>query len=290
MVPFQWQRLKPVLAGLGVIAVAAVWLAVRDRGVSAETAFFPYPATAASTRAPCPAPGSDTRSSETLRTPAGISVTVRAPRNYDPRYRHFLLVVYAPAGADRFASERLTQLTFAATRAGFIVAYADHATMAARAIGELGRIPDIVGRDWCIDPARVFLTGHSDGGTVATALALASRREHPIAGIAPSAAGFAAADLAAFDCPLPTPVLVMHGAADRHFPGFGRQAAEWWARCNRCDVTATEQRSGGCIAWRACAPGGATVYCEGDGGHLRWPNRNDTVVDFFNAAAAARPM
>lgn len=288
MAPVRLRGLRPVLVGLGLVGILAAWLATRDDGSSAKTAPFPYPEAAAATAAACPVPGADDGTGM-LRTAGGIGVTVRTPQNYDPRHRHPLLVVYAPAGVDRFLNERLTHLTFAATRAGFIIAYADHATMALPVIEDLGRIPDRAARHWCIDPARVFLTGHSDGGTVAMALAVASGRQHRIAGIAPSAAGFTAADLAAYDCPSPLPVLVMHGAADRYFPGFGRQAAEWWARCNRCDVTVPERRADGCIAWRECAPGGSTVYCEGSGGHGRWPDRNATLIEFF-AGAAARPL
>jgi len=136
---------------------------------------------------------------------------------------------------------------------------------------------------------RVFLTGHSDGGTVATALALSATADRRIAGIAPSAAGFTAADLAAHRCPAPLAVLVMHGAGDLHFPGFGRQAAEWWARCNRCDVEAPQRTADGCVEYGACAAGGRTLYCEGDGGHLRWPARNATLIDVF-AGISGRPL
>lgn len=287
MAPWRLPGLRPVLLGLALVGLGAAWFATRDDGSSAETAPYLYPENLATTASDC-APGAD-RQPETLLTAGGIGVTVRAPRNYDPRHRHSLLVVYAPAGVDRFLSERQTHLTFAGTRAGFILAYADHATMALPMIEDLGRVPEVVARHWCIDPARVFLTGHSDGGTVATALVVASTRSHRIAGIAPSAAGFTAADLATYVCPPPLPVLVMHGAADRHFPGFGRQTAEWWAHCNRCDMTDPERRADGCVAWRRCAPEGPTIYCEGSGGHVSWPNRNATLIEFF-ANAAARPM
>jgi polyhydroxybutyrate depolymerase len=114
------------------------------------------------------------------------------------------------------------------------------------------------------------------------ALALSHRKD--ITGIAPSAAGFTAADLAAFPCPAPLPVLVMHGAADMHFPGFGRQAAKWWARCNQCEGAASPRGDDGCVEYTACATGGRTIYCEGSDGHLRWPARNATLIEFFTGA------
>ena len=286
MARLRLRGLRLVLWALGLVGIVAVWLATRDDGSSAQTASYPYPENAAG--APDCAAGADDRPG-TVLTAGGIGVTVRTPRNYEPRHRHSLLVVYAPASFDRFLSERLMHLTFAATRAGFILAYADHATMVLPAIEDLGQVPDVVARHWCIDPARVFLTGHSDGGTVTTALAVASTHSHQIAGIAPSAAGFTAADLAKYACPAPLPVLVMHGAADRHFPGFGRQAAEWWAHCNRCDMIPPERRADGCVSWRGCAPGARTMYCEGSGGHGPWPDRNSTLIEFF-ADAVARPL
>jgi polyhydroxybutyrate depolymerase len=76
----------------------------------------------------------------------------------------------------------------------------------------------------------------------------------------------------------------MHGAADMHFPGFGRQAASWWARCNHCEVAAAPGGDDGCVEYPACATGGRTVYCESSGGHLRWPARNATLIEFFTGA------
>jgi len=283
----RWRGLGAVVLGLGFIGMVAAWFATHDDGSSEQTAPYVYPEDAAAKASNC-AVGADERPG-TLLTAGRVGITVRTPRNYDPQYRHPLLVVYAPAGVDRFVSERLTRLTFAGTRAGFIVAYADHATMVLPAIEDLGQVPDVIARHWCIDPARVFLTGHSDGGTVATALVVASTRSHQIAGIAPNAAGFTAADFAKYECPPPVAVLVMHSAADRHFPGFGRQAVEWWARCNRCDMRSPERRAEGCVAWRGCAPGGQTVYCEGGSSHAAWPDRNATLIEFF-ANAAVRPM
>ena len=58
------------------------------------------------------------------QTREGIKYNVRAPLNYDKTIAHPLLVVYAPAKANRAKSEKLTNLTYQATTAGFIIAYA----------------------------------------------------------------------------------------------------------------------------------------------------------------------
>jgi polyhydroxybutyrate depolymerase len=268
---------RPFVVGLALASILASWLLSRDRdGRAAATAPFSYPAAPESGCSPKPPAASQQRT-------AGVAFTVRTPRNYDPRYRHSLLVVFAPAGTDAAASERLTGLTGVATAAGFIVAYVDHRPLSLAAIRDLGAVPDMIAESWCIDPDRIFLTGHSDGGTVATALALSPPPNRHYAGIAPSAAGFAARDLAAYPCPPPLAVFVAHGAADTLFPGFGRQAAKVWAACNRCDAAAPQAIGDGCVEFRGCARGARTVYCEHGGRHTHWPAQNRRLIEFFAA-------
>jgi pimeloyl-ACP methyl ester carboxylesterase len=119
----------------------------------------------------------------------GLRYMVRTPSNYDPTFAHPLLMVYAPAGQSRWVSERLTGLTTAATGAGFVVVYVDHRQLNIAAIEQLGAIPDLVAKEWCIDEKRVYVTGHSDGGTASLALAVLDKTRKIPAAIAPSAAG-----------------------------------------------------------------------------------------------------
>lgn len=106
------------------------------------------------------------------QTREGIKYNVRTPLNYDKTIAHPLLVVYAPAKANRAKSEKLTNLTYQATSAGFIIAYADHPELSTTSAVELGTIPKLMAKKWCIDEDRIYLTGHSDGGTSAMAVAL----------------------------------------------------------------------------------------------------------------------
>lgn len=281
----RWVR--PLLAGLALASILGSWLFSGDRagvGGFAQTAAFSYPAPPQAAACSLSVPAPDT---SPLRTAGGVALTVRAPSNYDPRYAHPLLVVFAAAGADRAVTERFTGLTGGATQAGFVVVYADHKVLNLRTIRDLGTIPTLLAKVWCIDPRRVFLTGHSDGGTVATALALAPEPNGQYAGIAPSAAGFTAADLAAYRCPAPLAVQVAHGAADERFPGFGREAAAWWAACNHCDAASPERRADGCVEYSGCAAGARTIYCEHAGRHTTWPARNQALIEFFAASAAS---
>jgi polyhydroxybutyrate depolymerase len=211
-------------------------------------------------------------------TPAGTRYMVKTPANYDSTRAHPLIVVFAPHGVNRLLSERFVGLTRAATRAGFVIAYADSRPLGAKILEDLGRIPALVAGRWCIDERRVFFTGHSDGGTAATALVVLRQSLSPAA-IAPSAAGFRGVDLAAYACPPRVAVMVEHGRNDELFPGFGREAADWWAACNGCSGT-PEPRSDGCLVYPSCSPGG-----EGAGRHLDWPGNNQRLLEFFESAA-----
>jgi polyhydroxybutyrate depolymerase len=212
----------------------------------------------------------------------GIRYMVRTPSNYDATFAHPLLMVYAPAGQSRWGSERLTGLTSAATGAGFVMVCADHRQLNITTIEQLGAIPELVAKEWCIDERRVYATGHSDGGTASLALAVLDKTKKIPAAIAPSAAGWTGKDLEEFQCREPIPVMVMHSKNDSLFSGWGSQTATWWAGCNRCDVNKTKPVEGGCLAYQHCAPNSATLYCEGSGSHRDWPNLNRVMLEFFN--------
>lgn len=220
--------------------------------------------------------------SNQLHSPKGFAFHVRTPANYQSRYAHPLLVVFAPS-VSGLLMEKYTGLTHDATAQGFIVAYVDGQRLNMASIKELGQIPAQISKDWCIDEQRVFLTGHSDGGTVSSALAfLPDSPVHPAA-IAPSAAGITGDELKNYACPSPLSVLVMHNAGDTHFPGFGAQTAARWAECNRCEPKPQVVSVGkNCVRYPNCAEGVETLYCEGQGGsHLTWPGINKTLIDFF---------
>lgn len=206
----------------------------------------------------------------------------RKPANYNKAYAHPLLIVYAPAGAKAVQSERYVHITNAATSRGFIVAYADHRMMGLRNVKSLGGVARSVASDWCVDPGRVFMSGHSDGGTVSTALALLPETRDGVSGIAPSAAGFNRQDLQTMQCrPNPIPVMVIHGAKDKLFPGWGREAAQWWGECNRCSPPAQTPDASGCVLYTHCASGAPVMYCETPLGHVKWSGLESRIVDFL---------
>lgn len=222
------------------------------------------------------------------KTSTGIRYMVKTPVNYNSNIAHPLLMVYAPARTNRYESEDFVHLTQEATAAGFIVAYVDHRAMNPETIEKLAGIPELIEKKWCIDKKRIFLTGHSDGGTTAMAIAFLNGTKHIPAAIVPSAAGIRGEDLKAYQCPNPLPVMIMHSSQDNLFPGYGKEAIQWWATCNGCDATSLVKDAEGCVTYRECKNNVATRYCEGTGTHSKWPGNNKAIIDFFRSGQDVR--
>ena len=276
-----------VLAAVAAALAVPLWRAMPHLygGEALEPAVHTYGAEAVLC-APGSRPGAAGASPE-WQTADGIRFLVRTPTNYDATRSHPLLVVYAPHGVNRFFLERYVGLTHGATKEGFVVAYVDSRPLERRSIAALGKVGAAVASRWCIDTRRVFFTGHSDGGTVATVLAVLGGADPPPAAIAPSAAGIRGEDLAEYPCPAALPVLVLHSREDGLFPAWGRGTSAWWSACNGCAAGADE-RADGCKTFTGCRDGTQTVYCEGDGRHVDWPDRNRMILEFFRAAASRR--
>jgi polyhydroxybutyrate depolymerase len=228
------------------------------------------------------------RAGELLATPGGARFKVRAPPNYDPNRAHPLLLVFPPAGFSADATESHAGLTVAATRAGFVVAFAEHRPLSPAWVRIQAEIPAAVMRHWCIDPARVVLAGHFDGGTVAEAAAFLQAIDPPPLGVVASGAGTRAGDLATQSCPAPPSVLILHSRDDTHFPtpAFGESMARWWAGCNRCRPDGKPDEAG-CLVFGGCEGGSVTRFCETHGPHARWNWPAARVVEF---AAGISPM
>ncbi|MCY4363501.1 MAG: poly(3-hydroxybutyrate) depolymerase [Gammaproteobacteria bacterium] len=233
-----------------------------------------------------------TGKTDELLTERGLRYFVRTPLNYDNRIAHPLMMVFSPGDRSGLGTEWFTGLTTEGTRQGFVVVYADNRPrqipalnrpLAKEWILELGTIPALVATQWCIDLDRVFLTGHSNGGTISTALALLEESPLSPAAIAPSAAGFRGEDLNSFACPAPLPVLVMHSRNDKVFPGYGAETMQWWKQCNQCPER-VRSLGDNCISYLGCAENVSTVYCEGERRHTVWPERNNRIISLFTGA------
>jgi polyhydroxybutyrate depolymerase len=132
---------------------------------------------------------------------------------------------------------------------------------------------DDLERRYCIDRARVFSTGFSNGGFFSSLLgcAMADR----FAAIAPVGGGPLNVPCAP---PRGVPVLIHHGRFDDLIPpSRARQSRDDWVRVNAC----REATSNGCESNTECRDGAVVEYCEGEYGHT-WPvEATGRIWEFF---------
>jgi polyhydroxybutyrate depolymerase len=221
-------------------------------------------------------------------TPLGVDYNVRTPADYAPTVGHPLIVVYAPAGGSATTTEQFTGLTAPATARGYVIAYLNHVLPSGDAqFADAGTVPQQIIARWCIDERRVYTTGHSDGGSLASVTGLFEVTDPKPAAIAPSAAGVSTSTLSSVDCPAPLPVMVLHSSNDSLFPvpSFGLEPSQWWASCASCAGPGATLPNG-CIVHDGCADGVEVQYCEGTGQHGSWPPLNEAMLDFFDRFVA----
>ncbi len=217
-------------------------------------------------------------------TGGGVDFDVRMPPGYDPTVAVPLVVVYSPAGvSDPSQTEGFTGLTPDATGAGYAIAYVNHISPGdPGSVADVGLVASLISARWCIDLARVYFTGHSDGGSVTTLLSLDVRTDPRPAAVAPSAQGVNGPYLAAQSCiDPPMPSMVIHSVNDGLFPGFGEEVSDWWSTCNSCGARGAPGGDG-CMVFPDCADGAEVQYCEWDGAHGQWPPINDSMLAFFS--------
>jgi polyhydroxybutyrate depolymerase len=154
-----------------------------------------------------------------------------------------------------------------------------------------------IAADYCIDPARIFATGMSNGGFLSNRLACEAA--DLIAAVAPVASflGFANCEPSR-----PIPLLMFNGTEDPLVP-YAAAAGSYqaWAELNGCtgepeDVFANGDSS--CVSYASCADGATTTFCTVDGGGHTWPggipiprlgftttdlDATDAMWDFFAA-------
>jgi len=219
-----------------------------------------------------------------MKTAGEIPFFVKVPANYDPTVAHPLLVLYAPGGQSAAQTDRYYKISAEATGRGFIVAVARDRRPAIETLEDFGSIPDQLASEFCINKQRVYATGHSNGGLVSNAVAFLPKLHNKFTAIAPSAGGIRKQDIEKYKCPNPMSVMVLHNTGDSLFPipAHGRGVAEYWAKCNGCDPTSVPTKIKGCVAYPACKSDVTTLYCEGPGGHSRWPDKNKEILDFFS--------
>ncbi len=137
------------------------------------------------------------------------------------------------------------------------------------------RLLDRLEQDYCIDRARVFATGFSNGAFFSNLLgcAMADR----FAAIAPVSGGRLTVACAPGRG---VPVLIHHGRQDDVVPvARGRQERDEWVRIDGC----RQQETGTCEIHRDCRDGAVVEYCEGDFAHHWPPEATSRIWQFFRA-------
>jgi len=132
---------------------------------------------------------------------------------------------------------------------------------------------DQLERTYCIDRARIFTTGFSNGAFFSNLLGcvMADR----FAAIAPVSGGTLTVPC---NPSRPVPVLIHHGRKDVRVPvAQARQARDAWVERDGCHEHVTEV----CDWYRGCRDGVEVGYCEDDGEHS-WPlPATERIWEFF---------
>lgn len=216
--------------------------------------------------------------------------TVHLPPSYQPGAPMPLVVNLHAYSSTAFGQEELSGMNAKADEEGFVVvnpqALNDPPSWWGPLPGEAGQSD----RDFfealliylqemlSIDPARIYATGMSNGGTMT--YRLGCDMANTFAAIAPVAGGHVAHPFCKPERPVS--VLVIHGTDDQVIPYYGNDTdsppvhtwLEAWASHDDCDPTpSTDQPYPGVTSetWSDCAEGTMVVLYSLEGGGHTWP-------------------
>ncbi len=227
---------------------------------------------------------------------------VHVPGALDATKGAMLVLNFHGFSSADWQEELLTHMTQVADERGFIVAYPSGVatswnagdccgTAWVDAVDDVTFTKDLLAKleaDHCVDPARVYATGMSNGGFLAHRLAceLSDR----VAAIAP-VAGVLGVDPDKCQPTRHVPVLHFHGTSDPIVPygggtpvvpqlGVGivfrsvADSMEAWRAKNQCATAPTpfyQKGDATCVEWEGCADDAMTALCTIDGGGHTWP-------------------
>ena len=126
----------------------------------------------------------------------------------------------------------------------------------------------------CLDEAREYSTGFSNGGFMTNVIAC--HRGDRLAAAAPGGAGgpFDA------DCREPVPMFIFHGRRDSTVPyDFGLESRDIWLATNGCDSSAAPDD--GCAAAPGCPDEAPVEFCSYDLDHEPLPDDAARIEEFF---------
>ncbi len=241
------------------------------------------------------------------RTPDGDrAALVRVPARAAHRPATLVVALHG-AGGDGTFMERYSGLGHAADRDGFVAVFPSAATpthvwnldvsSAPDDVGFVAALINQVATVACIDPARVFAVGVSNGGALTARLAceLSDR----IAGVVIVAGGFSRLPICT--PARPVSVLEIHGSADPVVPYTGDPrngrigaVLPWvdaWAARDRCATVNTPQTVAPRtlrMDWSGCADGTRVAHIKVLGGRHQWPGATPPDPGPASTLSAAR--
>lgn len=295
-------RRPATLAAVAVLAMAALAGGCSSDGGSAAPASTAPSASVATTTSEASGPSVP---DEPVELPADRPIHVRVPDGMDPSEPAPLVVLLHGFGVSGEVQDAYLQLGDAAAQRGMLFVAPDgtenrggqrfwNATPACCGLGsdvdDIGYLTDVIAKvrqDHAVDPDRIYLVGHSNGGFMSFAMACA--RADTIAAIASiEAATFD--DPAACDPSEPVAVLQVHGTADTTIAyGGGTIAGEpypsapdtlaMWAAYDGCDPEPDPSKPEPRQILADLPPAEVTVHhdsCE-PGGHVELWTQPDGV-------------
>jgi polyhydroxybutyrate depolymerase len=192
---------------------------------------------------------------------APLDTVLRVPASARGHRAPLILALHFASGTGS-QMEQATRYTPQAAKSGFVVAYPTASEgnfwSIANDLDKLSKTLDAVERVACIDPTRVYVSGISNGGFMATVMACR------MAGRIAAAALFAPGVTGIGDCSpsRPISVLEVHGTSDPIVPYSGIPAfVAGWAKRDGCAIRSTQQRRSATVTifrWPGCR-GGAQV-------------------------------
>ena len=215
---------------------------------------------------------------------AARTALVHVPASYDPTTPTPVVLDFHGLTGTAAQEAMLTGADAEADTAGFISVHpqsataigswnagaccGDASTQNLDDMGYVSALLDELDAQLCVDDARVYSMGMSNGGYMSHRLGceLADR----IAAIGPVAGGIAVT----CQPTRPVPVFEVHGDADPLVSyTFGQQSAAQWATMNGCTTMSTTFQNGvvTCVTQSGCTAGADVTFCTVSGGGHQWP-------------------
>jgi polyhydroxybutyrate depolymerase len=252
-----------------------------------------------------PASGNDTLELEV--DGRSRSARVHVPASYDPDVGSMVVLNFHGFAMPGLQQDWMSRMTAASDAHGFIAVHPEGVGMSWNAgdccgnawtdevddVAFVDALLDRLESEYCVDPARVFATGMSNGGFFSHRLAC--ELSERIAAVAP-VAGVMGIDPSTCTPTRPVPLLDFHGTSDPMVPfgggtplvpqlGFGltfRSVADTMAVWRQLDGCSDEaqvvyaQGDASCSKWSGCAAD--LELCTIDGGGHTWPGGEEVIL------------